>query len=157
MRNSITTRVRALIPMVLVIATAVTFLAPRAANAMTVTSDEQAMLKLINQARTSRGIRALTDISGLITISRNHDIAMIKKGSLYHTSDSQLSYELRNYGWTVAGENVGRGTSVKAIFNAYWNSSTHRANILYSKFRYVGVGVTWHNGVAYDTLTFIDN
>ncbi len=80
---------------------------------------------------------------------------MMKKGYLYHTSDSYLRYELRNYTWSVAGENVGRGGSMKAIFDAFMASQTHRDNILYRGFRSVGVGVVWNGATGYVTLTFM--
>jgi uncharacterized protein YkwD len=42
--------------------------------------------------------------------------------------------------WSAAGENVGMGGSVKAVFSALAGSSGHRANML-GDYTHFGVGV----------------
>jgi uncharacterized protein YkwD len=61
--------------------------------------------------------------------------------------------------WTV-GENIAWGSgsrsSVRAIVNAWMNSSGHRANILSRSFRAVGIGIAYRTpantgGATYTT------
>jgi len=40
-----------------------------------------------------------------------------------------------------AGENIAAHSTVQAAFDAWMNSSGHRANILNSSFNYTGIGV----------------
>jgi uncharacterized protein YkwD len=42
--------------------------------------------------------------------------------------------------WRSLGENVGYGSSVGAVQRLYMRSATHRANVLATKWKYVGVG-----------------
>jgi uncharacterized protein YkwD len=124
-----------------------------AGPAAAVTSSESKMASYINHARDARGIRTMKVNSSLSYLARKHSEAMANAGEIYHTSN--LGYKLRNYTWTVAGENVGRGPSLIDIHRAMMASEGHRANILYSTFRSVGVGIVWRNGRAYVTEMFL--
>jgi uncharacterized protein YkwD len=121
----------------------------------TLTSSEQEMASYINSARSARGISVMKKSAGLTDISRTHSRNMIRRGYIYHRTSSQLRYDLRSYRWSVAGENVGRATSVRAVFDAFMRSSSHRSNILYSKYKWVGVGIVWSGGRAWVTLTLL--
>ena len=45
------------------------------------------------------------------------------------------------YRWRSLAENVGRGTSLTSVHNAFMNSTSHRNNILNRNFNYSGTGV----------------
>jgi len=72
-----------------------------------------------------------------------------------------LGSQLESHGspnWTTYSENVAFGdtSSADAMFTNYMNSPEHRANILDSHVRYVGVGVVFSGGNAWNTLDFVD-
>ena len=57
-------------------------------------------------------------------------------------------------GWQTAGENVGYGPSVAAIFNGLRNSSGHYNNMVNGGYTHVGVGVVVVDGVMWTTHLF---
>ena len=61
----------------------------------------------------------------------------------------------RSVSWNVAGENVGAGGSMRALFDAFMKSDVHRDNILGRGFRRVGIGVYAHDGFLWVTLIFV--
>jgi hypothetical protein len=117
---------------------------PAAANAT-----ESALISKINAARTSRGLAPLTVSSDLTAYARGHSAAMQRQRTLFHTSTwSAICC------WRAIAENVGTGTSVTQIASLFMSSSAHRANILDSRMRQVGVGVTSSNGILWVTEIF---
>ena len=75
---------------------------------------------------------------------------MAKTNTLFHTAN--LGGKLKH--WSVWGENVGCGWSVRQLFKAWMNSAEHRANILKKKFRHVGIGLYWKGGTLWATADF---
>jgi uncharacterized protein YkwD len=57
--------------------------------------------------------------------------------------------------WSVAGENVGAGAGLRALFDAFMHSDAHRANILEPRFRRVGIGICRSDGFIWITLIFV--
>lgn len=113
---------------------------------------ERQMAKVINQARKARGLRPLKLNHTLSHRARKHSAAMRAKGTIFH---SNLRRTLRGVRWRVAGENVGMGPGIRVLHRAFMHSPGHRANILYKRYRKMGVGIRWSNGVAYVTVIFI--
>ncbi|MBX3312801.1 MAG: CAP domain-containing protein [Actinobacteria bacterium] len=60
-----------------------------------------------------------------------------------------------NSRWCALGENVGYGSSVAAIEDAYMRSSGHRANILSRRWNAVGTGFAKKDGRVYTVQVFI--
>ena len=56
--------------------------------------------------------------------------------------------------WHSLGENVGYGTSVSQLHSAFMASPLHKANILGSDYRFVGVGVAKAGGYMWVTVVF---
>lgn len=113
----------------------------------------------INAARAAHGLRALTVTSGTSTVASGWTSHLAAAQALSHNPD--LASELESHGspnWTTYGENVGEASASSAdqLFTAYMNSPEHRANILGSAYRYVGVGVVFTGGTAWNTLDFVD-
>ena len=75
---------------------------------------------------------------------------MADKGELFH--NPKLASEVQN--WHKIGENAGDGPDALAIHNAFMHSAGHRANILDSAFRQIGVGVVVKNGVVWVSEVF---
>ena len=75
---------------------------------------------------------------------------MAYKYTLFH-STSLGSLVTR---WKTLGENVGYAGSVKKVHRAFMNSAGHRANILRSAYRHIGVGVVKKGGRIWATVVF---
>jgi hypothetical protein len=134
-------------------------LAPPAAAESTPSAFGSRLVTLINQARAQHGLRALTVASGTSTVAANWTSHMASAQALSHNPN--LASQLESHGspnWTTYSENVAFGdqSSADAMFTNYMNSSEHRANILDSSFRYLGVGVVFSGGNAWNTLDFVD-
>ena len=104
-----------------------------------------------NSARASYRLRGYISKADLVTIARRHAQRMASQKRIYHNPN--LGREVT--GWQMVGENVGRGTTVAAIHNAFMNSTAHRANILDRDFTEVGMG-TYRDasGVIYVVQVF---
>lgn len=57
--------------------------------------------------------------------------------------------------WTSVGENVGVGSSVDQIHDAFMSSSSHRSNVLGGDFDLVGIGVISSGGQLWVTVVFV--
>ena len=117
------------------------------------------LAQLINNARADHGLAPLTVTSGTSTVAANWTGHLAAAGSLSHNPD--LASQLESHGspnWRSYGENVGEGptSDAQTLFDAYMNSPEHRANILGSSYRYLGVGVVFRGSTAWNTLDFVD-
>lgn len=119
---------------------------------------EARLASLINAARTSRGIPALTVAPGTTDLARDWAYNQAVKNVLYH--NPSLVSGVESHGsrdWRAVAENVGRGWDATSLFNAYMNSPGHRANILDRGLRYLGIGwVERPDGSGYNTQVFVD-
>jgi uncharacterized protein YkwD len=111
------------------------------------------MLRWMNAARQNHGAVALDRVWVLRHMADEHSMDMAREGRIYHTSD--LGHELRRVSWHVAGENVGVGTRLRPLFEAFMDSAPHRANILGQSFRRVGIGLHRADGFLWITLIFV--
>lgn len=101
-------------------------------------SEESEFVSLINQSRGAAGLASLTVYNDLVIGARNHTAEMIPTGTIFHSSSAELSSVTT--GWSVLGENVGKGPSPSVLHQAFMASPSHKANIL-GDFDKVGVGV----------------
>lgn len=115
-------------------------------------SAESTLVSLINQERASRGISRLSVRSDLTSAARRQADAMADAGSIFHSSNLGGAVS----GWTMIGENVGTGTSVDQVHDAFMDSSGHRANILERHFNEVGVGVVEKGGSLWIAELFVE-
>lgn len=113
---------------------------------------ERGFAKKINAARSATGKNKLSIDPELSRAARKHTWEMVHKDLLHHTSESALRRRVTN--WNTLGENVGVGGTVDSLHVAFMNSPAHRDNILYSKFRHVGIGVVRKNGRMWVTVIF---
>ena len=134
-------------------------LAPSADAESTPSAFGSRLVTLINQARSQHGLHTLTVAGGTSTVATNWTNHMASAGGLSHNPN--LGSQLETHGspnWTTYAENVGDGdtSSADAMFTNYMNSPEHRSNILDPAMRYVGVGVVFAGGFAWNTLDFVD-
>jgi len=129
------------------------------ANNVRLNAVEYRLASLINNARTSRGLRALVVAPGTTDLARRWSMNQAQRNVLQHNPN--LVYGIEHAGsasWHSAGENVGRGWDADSLFTAYMNSPGHRANILDSSYRYLGIGwVQRPDGSGYNTQVFVDS
>jgi uncharacterized protein YkwD len=116
-------------------------------------ANESTMLKLINHARTSRGLHALGSYDALHQAALSHSGDMIRRDYFAHSSLSgagvsartrQAGYRVSGWSqWTV-GEVIAWGCGTRgtpqAVLRAWMGSSSHRSIILGKRWRDVGVG-----------------
>lgn len=107
----------------------------------------KSLLALVNQARAENGLSALSLNDSLSAVAQKKAEDMKNNNYFSHTSPTYGSPfdMIKNAGisYKSAGENIAMGQkTAEAVFNAWMNSSGHRANILSSKFTQMGIGVT---------------
>lgn len=110
-------------------------------------ASEQAkqVLNLVNQERAKQGLSALKLDAKLNHAAQKKAEDMRDKNYFDHQSPTYGSpFDLmRSEGisYSTAGENIAAGQqSAQAVMESWMNSSGHRANILNSKYKYLGVG-----------------
>ena len=115
-------------------------------------STEKAFASKLNLARRAAGRGSLRLDPQLSKAAKVHTKEMVNKNLLYHTPTDALKRRVTN--WNELGENVGVGSTVTSLHSAFMNSTAHRSNILYSNFRYVGIGSIKANGRLWVTVIF---
>jgi len=113
---------------------------------------ETGFAKLINQARNNGERSKLRLDPELSKAARVHTQEMVKRSLLHHTTSPTLSKRVTR--WRLLGENVGVGNTVDSLHQAFMGSPAHRANVMHSEFRYVGVGVATVGGRMWVTVIF---
>ena len=113
---------------------------------------EKGFVKKINIARSAAGKVKLKLDPELSKVARVHAKAMARKGFIFHQSHSQLGGRVTR--WSSLGENVGVGSTVTSLHTAFMNSPGHKANILYTSFRNVGVGTVRKNDRLWVVVVF---
>jgi uncharacterized protein YkwD len=118
------------------------------------------VLALINQARATAGLPALTVTSGLETTSSAHNLLMADGCGLSHQCPGEPAIGARETAagidWTSAGENIGEGGPVSDTTSAIAAMAVgltqsmldekppndgHRLNILSTSFTHIGIAV----------------
>ena len=110
-----------------------------------VASYERAVVDLVNNIRTSRGLGALSENWELSRVARYKSRDMKEKHYFSHTSPTYGSPfdMMRAFGlaYRTAGENIAMGyPTPEAVVDGWMNSEGHRKNILNPAFTVIGVG-----------------
>ena len=116
------------------------------------------VLRLINQQRTVRGLRPLTEtaaVDGIAFVRAGESAVQFSHVRPNGTSPASL-FAQKKISYSSAGENLGRGyASPASLVSAWMNSPEHRTNILNTSFRYTGIGVTTaSDGTVYTAQLF---
>jgi uncharacterized protein YkwD len=112
------------------------------------------MLGLTNEARERRDRRELGFAAALSRYARRHSEAMSRRGYLFHSNEDAIRDALDGYDWSLAGENVGVGSSLESLQDAFMASPLHRQNILRSTFQNAAIGVVRAHGRIWVTVIF---
>jgi uncharacterized protein YkwD len=113
------------------------------------TTREARLIAKINYARAHHGLRPLTVSRDLTAAARTHSAAMAGSDLLFHSSTLSALCCYR-----LIEENVGEGATLAIVHYAFMHSAPHRANILNSRVRQVGVGVVSSGGELWITEVF---
>lgn len=104
---------------------------------------ETCFLDAINTVRTGSGIDPLVIDIGLSEYGRTHSADMAAADELFHSRQTDLDTHLPAE-WWAWGENVGfadGSDSCDWLFEGFWESETHRNNLMNPIFDTVGIGV----------------
>lgn len=112
---------------------------------LTMGSDEQVILNLVNEARKNAGLFELKADSEIMKVAEVKAQDMEDNNYFSHTSPTYGSPfdMLKSFGvsYKSAGENIAGHSTAKNAFEAWMDSPGHRANILNSSYNYTGIGV----------------
>lgn len=127
------------------------------AYASPVTADK--LIELTNQARADNGLNTLLINSLLIESAQGKSNDMLAKNYFAHTSPEGVTpwdwFVGVGYDYIYAGENLAKNyATAEAMFNAWMNSPTHRANILSENYREIGIAIATDGSVIYATQHF---
>ena len=110
------------------------------------------LLSLTNAARHNAGMRALDLNWRLSRDALQHSRRMAESRAIFHTAN--LYRLIRPWQPSIWGENVGMAGAVSRAQRAFMRSSSHRGNILQSRFSKVGIGVLSRGGSVWVTVVF---
>jgi len=106
---------------------------------------EQYMFKLVNQERSSKGLKELVFKVELQNVGRKHCQDMLQRGYFSHYSPEGFSpFDRMNKAdilYNAAGENLALSPNTDIAMQGLMSSSGHRANILSADFGKIGIGV----------------
>lgn len=126
-----------------------------------ISSVEREVARLVNLERQKSGLAPLTLSEELSKVARIKSQDMADKNYFSHTSPTYGDpfQMMRSFGikFGYAGENIAKGyRSPESVMNGWMNSSGHRANILNTNFKKIGVGYVEARGTTYWTQLFTD-
>lgn len=106
---------------------------------------EMEMLRLVNEERIKRGLKALKFDPQLVPVARAHSQDMFARSYFSHYTpegkdpfDRMKSAGIKYY---TAGENLALGPTLKICHEGLMNSPGHRANILNPSYGRMGIGI----------------
>ena len=126
-------------------------------------AEERAFLKLINNYRASKGLKAMRFTKTLGASAEHHSVDMANKNYFSHTLSGGITWStnIKNHGYTFntyRGENIAAGnSSASATFSQWKNSAGHNANMLNPAYTAIGIGRGYNVNAKYDwywTTTF---
>jgi uncharacterized protein YkwD len=110
------------------------------------------MLHLLNRTRRNHGLPTFRLNVELSHFAWRHSKGMVERNRLFHTAD--LYQVVRAYHPSTWGENVGAAGTLRRVRTLWMRSAGHRANILKSRFRRIGIGVVKARGLVWVTAIF---
>lgn len=111
----------------------------RATDANAANRGRATMLSLTNDDRAAHDRRELSLDAKLSRYAKKHSRDMAHAGYLFHTED--LAAKLKGRDWSIGGENVGVGSSLGSLEDAFMASKVHRENILRKTFDHSAIGI----------------
>ncbi len=107
--------------------------------------DEKSMLQMLNDQRIQNGLSPLISDNSLKQVALLHGEDMLKNGYFSHNDLNGRTFNQRfsdnEIEYSFAGENLAFAPNVSAAMNGLLASPGHRANILSTNFKKVGIVV----------------
>lgn len=115
-------------------------------------AQEWEVLRLVNIERMNDGSLPLTMFSAIQSATDIRALELLETFS--HTRPDGTScftvFDEVGISYSTAGENIAAGQQTPAaVMNSWMNSTGHRANILNSAFKHIGVGYTYSQSTQY--------
>ncbi|HEX2025503.1 MAG TPA: CAP domain-containing protein [Actinomycetota bacterium] len=101
--------------------------------------EERHLRRMVNDSRENHRVRSLKMRRFLVRAARHHSREMAATGALVHSTD--LASVPGDRPWRLLGENIGVGSSMEVLHQAFMDSPPHRQNQLNRVYRFVGVGM----------------
>jgi uncharacterized protein YkwD len=125
-----------------------------------VLAKETEIFNLVNNHRVTIGLNALIDAGNVRDIARAHSQHMIVHSFFDHVNPEGDPVDGRfnraGVGWSAVGENIAAGYgTAQAAFDAWMNSTPHRANIERDLWTHTGVGYA-RNGAPTPGFPYAD-
>jgi uncharacterized protein YkwD len=126
------------------------------AGARSLSTTESSLLSAINGTRTSRGLAPVRIDARLARVARSHSADMLRRNYFAHGS---FAARVRASGarGTMFGEDLAWGTTASPqwIVGRWLASPAHRAVLLRSGFRRVGIGIATGTFLGYGGATVV--
>ncbi len=123
---------------------------------LTITWDTQMaqeVLRLMNAARAREGVAPLTmDEGAMMEAAKARALDITVLFDHYRPNGDGFFSVFQQFGvdYSAAGENLAAGQPTAAIvFDSWWNSETHKANMLNASFTHVSIAAMTYNGEPY--------
>jgi hypothetical protein len=100
-------------------------------------AEDRFVVRIGDERVAAGGLASYAVAADLVDVARRHAEEMASEHRLYH--NPRLGDDVQ--GWQSVGENVGVGSSVEDIHQAFMASQTHRDNVMSATFTEVGLGV----------------
>lgn len=115
------------------------------------TSGQSAVQNELNADRRAHGRSALRTHATLNQKAQAWAERLARENRLYHSNLASGAPSC----WRALGENVGYGSSVASVQDAYMASSGHRANVLKTTWNWVGVGMARNGNRVFTVQVFM--
>lgn len=115
------------------------------------TNEQFEVMLHVNESRGNAGVSDLNWDDDLGEKAQAWAEHLAQQGYLSHSNLSDGAPA----GWQRLGENVGYGPTIASVHQGYMNSSGHRANILDSRFNFIGVGYAKSGNRVYTVQVFM--
>lgn len=120
-----------------------------------------AILTMLNQARTAQGLMPLTPNPYLTQAAYNHSLEMSQRNRLGHDGNNGSNPSSRIFSAGYQGRSTGENILVRpnayaaGAFDQWWNSISHYETMMHAEFREIGIAWALHpqTGNYYYTMT----
>lgn len=126
------------------------------AACLSLTSAQSQELSLVATARKTNRSAALSSDAKAMAKAQAWSAHMARTGVLEHTGGGTRVDPTGVTGWCGYGENVGYGSSVASVHQAFLASPPHRANML-GRWNRIGVGVATKGRTVWVTEIYLRN
>lgn len=132
---------------------------PTTYSTQTMQSGEEKILELMNEKRTAAGLKPLIMDNTLREVARYKSEHMIQNNYFSHNNPDGTTWQnwlkTIGYSYTAIAENIAyNSSSAEELFNQWWNSAGHKANMMNASYTKVGIGVIYGNNKYMGTQTF---